>query len=233
MTGLAAVDLAAAGFTGPTDILDHPDYYDGSGILADLGHGFAIEGVYFKPYACCRWIHSALDALGDILSAHRLAVEQVTAVTVHTFERALRLNNYPDPDSLEAAQYSLPFCLGVAATQGRAALLPLKAESLHRRETVAFARRVSLAVDPELDRLFPEKTAARVVVAAGGKRFEKRVTDPFGDPLNPMGFDHLTAKFKRLTQHRLTAARQQQMVTAIERFEETGLRPVLDILASC
>ena len=63
MTGLWAADLAAGGFTGPLDILDHPDYYDAAKILAGLGEGFAVDAIYFKPYACCRWIHSALDGL--------------------------------------------------------------------------------------------------------------------------------------------------------------------------
>ena len=33
-TGLCALELAAAGFTGPIDILDHPDKADEDGIFA-------------------------------------------------------------------------------------------------------------------------------------------------------------------------------------------------------
>lgn len=230
MTGLSAVALARGGFTGPTDILDHPHYYDRQKIIADLGHGFAIDRVYFKPYACCRWIHGALEALQSLMAENGLSAADITTVRVDTFERALRLNNYPDPATLEAAQYSLPFCLGVMATEGPAALLPMKAASLRRSETVDFARRVALAVDPVLDRRFPEKTPARVVAAAGGETYEKLVTDPLGDPANPMTFGQLTAKFNQLTQDRLAAGRREQLLTELDRLEEKGPQPLLDIL---
>jgi len=61
--GFVALELAQKGFTGPTDILDHPAYYDRDRIVGGVGKRFAVEEVYFKPYACCRWIHSALDGL--------------------------------------------------------------------------------------------------------------------------------------------------------------------------
>ena len=83
---------------------------------------------------------------------------------MHTFARALRLNNYPDPDNLESAQYSLPFCLAAAAVEGKNGLLPMRVSLLHRPDLVALAGRVSLHVNPEFDRMFPERTAARVVV---------------------------------------------------------------------
>ncbi len=35
-----------------------------------------------------------------------------------TFNRAINLNNHPDPTSLEQAQFSLPFCLAVVALEG-------------------------------------------------------------------------------------------------------------------
>ncbi|MCK7469780.1 MAG: hypothetical protein MZU95_02475 [Desulfomicrobium escambiense] len=129
-----------------------------------LGKAFAVDGVYFKPYACCRWIHCALDGLCDLMERHGLRADDIGAIEVHTFARALRLNNHPDPDTLESAQYSLPFCLAAAAVEGQDGLLPMRTSLLHRPDLVALAGRVSLHVDAELDRMFPECTAARVVL---------------------------------------------------------------------
>src|SRR5690606_34145344 len=123
-----------------------------------------IEGVYFKPYSCCRWAHAAIDGLTDILEREGLKREAIQSVEVHTFERALKLNNDADPDTLEAAQYSVPFVLGVAAVQGREALLPLTENSLHHPETVAFARRVELLVDDTINARFPATTGARIII---------------------------------------------------------------------
>jgi len=94
LTGLWAVELASKGFTGPVDILDNPGYYDVKRITSGLRKRFAVDEVYFKPYACCRWIHCALDGVGRILQQNNLKPMDIVSIEVHTFERALRLNNF-------------------------------------------------------------------------------------------------------------------------------------------
>lgn len=194
-----AVDLAVAGFTGPTDILDHPAYFDKAAILAGLGGPFAIERVYFKPYSCCRWAHAAIDGLLDIMGRERLSATEIESVEVRTFSRALRLSNATAPATLPAAQYSIPFTLGVAAHHGREALLPLAESSLRDPVAIAFAGRVTLAVDPELDAGFPLGVGAHIRVATAAGVFEQRVLKPLGDPENPMTRDMLFAKFDAAT----------------------------------
>ena len=93
LTGLAALELSNCGYTGPLDILDHPDYFDGGKILGGLGQSWAIEQTYFKPYSCCRWIHAALDALGGLAEEHRLAARDIESIEVRTFKRAVGLKN--------------------------------------------------------------------------------------------------------------------------------------------
>ena len=215
MLGLVAMDLAQEGFTGPLDILDHPDYFNPDQITAMPAGARAIENIYFKPYSSCRWSHAAIDALVSILKENSLTAKAIRRVTVETFERALRLNNYPDPSSLESAQYSIPFCLGVAAVKGPNALLPLTEASLHDSDIVNFARLVTLTVDSGLKDLFPRKTPARLIVETPAERIEKTVTDPRGDPVNPMTQAELEAKFRRLTREFLTADQQQQIIQSV------------------
>lgn len=231
LTGLWAVELAAGGFTGPLDILDHPGYYDAEKIVAGLEQGFAVDGVYFKPYACCRWIHAPLDGLIRLLREHGIPAADVRAIEVHTFERALRLNNYTDPDTVESAQYSVPFCLAVAAVEGRGGLLPLKSALLHRPEIVSLAGRVSLSIDPELERLFPERTAARVVIRTASSRFETVCHHPLGDPANPMRWEGLVDKFRKLSQAVLPKQRQKDIIRAVNALPNQGVGPLLDLLA--
>lgn len=226
VTGCIAASLAEAGFTGPTDILDHPAYFDRASILRGLGRSFAIDRVYFKPYSCCRWAHAAIDGLTDIFEGDGLRWEAVKSVEVHTFERALKLNNEPDPNTLEGAQYSVPFVLGVAAVEGRSALLPLTEESLHRPETVDFAGRVSLLVDEEIDAAFPQTTGARIVLKTATGQHVREVRHPLGDPDNPMPHDLLVTKFRTATRDVLSAARQEEILSALEAFnggDYTGL----------
>lgn len=228
LTGLWAAELAAGGFTGPLDILDHRGYFDAAKILAGLGDSFVVDGVYFKPYACCRWIHCALDGLCDLMERHSLRAADISAVAVHTFARALRLNNHPDPGTLESAQYSLPFCLAAAAVEGKGGLLPMSAGLLHRPDLVEFARRVSLHVDAELDRMFPECTAARVVIEAAGKRFHVECRHPLGDPANPMDWGKLVNKFRDLTRGFMSASGQEEIIGAVLSLPTRGLTHLHD-----
>ena len=220
MTGLTALELARRGLTGPLDILDHGDYFDAAAITDGLGAGSVLNSVYFKPYACCRWIHSALDAIINLVKGHNLAVADIRTVDVFTFERTLRLNNDADPDTLEGAQYSLPFCLAVAAFGGAEALMPLSPEWLHRQDIVALARRVSLHVDTELDARFPAETGARVCLQTGRGILEQTCRHPFGDPANPMDRTRLVAKFKKLTAGVISPQAQVDLLALIDQLDD-------------
>jgi 2-methylcitrate dehydratase PrpD len=218
MTGLTALELARQGLTGPLDILDHPDYFDAGAITAGLGTTGALTAVYFKPYACCRWIHAAIDAVVELVDG--TDPDGIRAVDVYTFQRALRLNNDSDPDTLEGAQYSLPFCLAVAACGGPEALLPLSADWLHRPAVTALAARVHLHVDPALEARFPIEAAARVCLETDAGRAEQTVRHPLGDPANPMDRARLTAKFRRLAAGVMAPADQDRLLSAVEHLAD-------------
>lgn len=228
LTGAIAVTLARAGFTGPTDILDHAAYFERTAILRGLGGSSAIDLVYFKPYSCCRWAHAAIDALTDIIDHDGLRPDAVEKIEVHTFERALKLNNDPDPETLEAAQYSVPYMLGIAAHYGRAALLPFTEDRLHDLAAVNFAKRVELYVDPSLDVKFPETTAARVILKTSTGEHTREVIYPLGDPSNPMPRDKLLEKFNFATR----GFQVEEVRRAIDCFDAGDYRPLLAALGS-
>ena len=231
MTGLTALELARQGLTGPLDILDHPDYFNPAAITAGLGTGSALATVYLKPYACCRWIHAAIDAVVELAGGGALDPGGIRTVDVYTFERALRLNNSADPDTLEGAQYSLPFCLALAAYEGAEALLPLSPEWLHRPEITALATRVHLHVDPALDARFPAEAGARVCVETAAGRLERTVRHPLGDPANPMDRIQLTNKFRRLAAGVMAPADQDRLLSAVENLPDLeSVEPVLNCL---
>ena len=228
-TGLAAVDLAAQGFAGPLDIWDHPGYYRGAAITEGFGVDWMILSTYFKPYACCRWIHAALDAWQTI-AGQGLAPEDVERVEVFTFNRAINLKNHPDPTNLEQAQFSLPFCLAVVALEGPQALLPMSADLLGRPQLAAFARKVSLQHDPAIEAEFPARAGARLVVHTAKGTFSKQVQHPRGDPANPLSSEELTSKFHRLAGMRAGRAKAEAVVRAVLELRNTGVEGLLAAL---
>ncbi|MBN1830142.1 MAG: MmgE/PrpD family protein [Deltaproteobacteria bacterium] len=232
VTGLVALELAEQSFTGPTDILDHKDYYQAEKILSDLGAGFAIDGVYFKPYACCRWIHSALDGLERLMNDCNVAAKDIRSIRVDTFGRALLLNNYPDPSTIEAAQYSIPFCLAVLAVDGKPALLPLDNSLLVRPDIIALARKIKLAVDPAFDAVFPAKVPARVRLAARGETYETTIEDPLGDPGNPMDYRMIEEKLLGLSNKYLSPERQGDLLKCLSSTMNGSFSKLVNLLGS-
>jgi 2-methylcitrate dehydratase PrpD len=217
--GLTAAELAREGYTGPTDILDHPDYYDSAVLLAGLGEKFAVERIYYKPYACCRWIHAAIDAVVALRKEGAFTHNDIDAIEIHTFARALRLSNEVEPETLEGAQYSLPFCTAVAAIDGEASLLPMSADLLRRPDIVRLSAKVRMVVDPVLDPLFPTQAPARVRILCKDQAAEREVRFARGDPDNPLGEAALVEKFTTLA---AALDNAPQLVAAILTLGDTG-----------
>lgn len=231
-TGLAATNLAACGFTGPLDFLDNPRLYDAKKLTDGLGDDWYINGIYFKPYSCCRWAHAAIDALMQIQQEEKISSESIQKIEVHTFARALQLNNDTEPLTLEAAQYSVPFCLALAAVRGTEALLPLREESLNDRTVLALARRVTLSIDPDLDAMFSSAVPARLEVTIQRGRFVRTVIAPKGEPSNPMTKADLRAKFDVATYGLIEPRFANCLVEAIEALGNGDIKPLRIVLAT-
>jgi len=230
LTALCALEPAERGFTGPLDILDHSDYYFSEKIISGLGKSFAIEKIYFKPYSCCRWIHSAIDALCAIMAEHNLHAREITGMEVHLFERALRLNNYPDPDSLEGAQYSIPFCLAVAAIAGKNAFLPMRPDLLLREDITGLARKIHLFEDTAFTDMFPGTVPARVIVQTKNNNYTMFVKHPQGDPANPMSWRQIENKLCHISRPFQDSFNVKKAICAIKNMESGTIDALADVL---
>ncbi len=213
--GLTAVHLAIEGHTGPADVFDHPDYYDRQAILAGLGERSHLVGTYFKPYACCRYIHAALDAFLMLAEENSICAEDIIGVDVETFGWATKLGNKRRPATLVDMQYSLPYCIAIAAVEGREALAPLGSDLLSRDDLSAFSDKVRLSINNEMDALFPGETLARVTISTPSGPLRSEILGPLGDPQRPMSFEAIEDKFLRVTRRVLLPERQREIVGGV------------------
>jgi 2-methylcitrate dehydratase PrpD len=198
LTGFAAADQAALGLHGYLAALDNPNIYKVDQSDADFGkNGYLIETTYFKEYSCCRWTHSAIEAVSDMRKAG-LQSDLIEDIEISTFERAVTLKNPTSPDNLIAAQFSLPFTVAMALVDGDDSLKPMTIESLGRKDIVRVAEMITMRIDDELDSCFPGQIPARVKVRAAGQHFEREVRAPLGDPVNPLSDSRLIEKSVRL-----------------------------------
>jgi 2-methylcitrate dehydratase PrpD len=218
--GIAAVDLAHAGCTGPLDLLDDPNRYDQARMIAGMGESWQIESCYFKIYSACRWAHAPIDAALSLQGEHKIDIASIQEVEIGLFARALTLLNMAEPETVEAAQYSIPFCVALAMVHGPSALLPMTTEHLKNPVVTALARRIRLVHRPYLDSLFPASTPAEVTIrhAAFTERLE--LPAPFGEPSHPLSDRDLEEKFRRLAAGNLPAPTIEELLAALHTFDE-------------
>jgi len=115
--------LAAAGYTSNPIVLDgpagFPDFYGWpawkpEAAVRGLGTEWRITSVDFKPFACCRFIHSRLDALYEVIQKNNLKPGDIAKI--HSLGVPFTAN--PDQYDIRTqpdAQFSIPYMLAVAA----------------------------------------------------------------------------------------------------------------------
>jgi 2-methylcitrate dehydratase PrpD len=229
-SALAAVDFAVAGFTGPTDLLDNDAIFDRKTLLEGLGDGWAIRGIYFKPYGCCRWAHAAIDAILALQTEFRFAVADIQSIEIDAFSWALRLNNETAPKTEEAAQYSVPFCTALSLTRGADALLEIGSGALADPATIALAGKVKLAVDPVYDAMFPRQIPSRVRIRTDNAVLTKEVVAPLGEPNNPMDWARLLQKFARVAEGKLAKPVLEDFFAAFDALGDGRPAPLIEAL---
>ena len=230
VVGLNASDLAARGFTGCRDALDIDERFKAGHATSGLGDGFQIMRTYFKRYSACRWSHAAVEALLQMMDAHDLVANDIESVDVETFLQAANLNNLADPPSPESAQYSLPSCLGLAATKGEGALMPLATSDLHDPAAVAFAGKVTVVCDQDLAAGYPETVPSRVTLNTRSEHFEVLIERPWGEPDGPTGRADLIAKFRVLAAGRIPDSRTDAIIATVQDLRNGSIEPLIQLL---
>jgi 2-methylcitrate dehydratase PrpD len=198
--------------------------------MGELGAKWLIETGYFKLYGCCRWAHAAIDAVLDLKAREGILADDVESIEIETFSQALSLNNDLAPPTLEAAQYSVPFCVAAAAIHGAEALLPLEERILADRAVLGFAPRVTLALAPDLDAMFPKGVPARVVARTTRGNFERTVLAPRGEPANPLSDADLHAKFVAIARRQLAPGASAAILDGLAALEAGDIAPLLAVL---
>jgi 2-methylcitrate dehydratase PrpD len=240
--GLHAAALARSGFRAPASILDgrfgflHA-YTDGADPAALRADGFELLRTGVKPHACCRYSQGPIDATLALRAAHAIDPARVERIEVGIVAAGFPIVCEPldakrRPASVVDAQFSLPFSIATALVHGAAWPEDF---GLDRLELPAIRRvmdRVLPARDSALDALFPRAWPSWVRIRLdGGACHEARVAHPLGDPENFPGPDLLRAKFDRLAQRSVSAARADELVNVVTRFDGVADVRALAVLA--
>ena len=226
VAGLTAAVRARAGATGPIDLLDDDALYSRDVLLSGLAQTWWLEQCYLKPYACCRYMHAAVDAI----LALREPGKPIIDLRIETFPQGLRLSNATAPATLEGGQYSYYFSCAVAALYGEEALQPVDPALLLDPGVLELAGRISLGTHEEFAASFPAGTPCRVTLDQGDGPRTMTVLHALGDVGNPMSRVQVQQKFRRISAHVLSPEKQNALLTALDGLLVDGFKPLFAAL---
>lgn len=207
MNGVISALLAEKGFTGAKKILEGrrgffnamSEDYDVTKITDGLGKQHKIMENSFKVHASCRHTHHAMDLAIELKKERDIQPEEVESITVNTYQVAINITDNEEPDTVYAAKFSLQYCTALALVTGEGGLDQFTEEALWDETIRAVMKKVHVVVDPEIDRAYPEKWGARLVVKLrSGEEIVKETDFPKGDPENPVSEADLVRKFMRM-----------------------------------
>ena len=224
--GITAAFRARGGATGPLDLLDRPDRFAREMLTRGLGETWWLQQCYLKPYACCRYMHAAVDAIGQL----RKSGSPILRLRIETFPQGLKLSNARAPQTLEAGQYSYYFSCALAALQGVAALQPVDNVWLTDPDVLALSGRIELTAHEDFAAAFPMGTPCRVMMDQGDGPRSLTVLHPLGDVTNPMSRSQVMGKFRRITAIGVASAWQDEILAALDDLLTQGFTPLFAAL---
>jgi 2-methylcitrate dehydratase PrpD len=114
--------LQGGSFKGNRSVLDGEhgfwriagsDRCDFDVMTRDLGKDYLLPMMSFKPYPSCRWTHSTLDAVKEIVEERKLVGGQIEQVVVKSFpQHTTHLIDY-EPATLVDAEFSTPYTVAM------------------------------------------------------------------------------------------------------------------------
>ncbi|MGH9578939.1 MAG: MmgE/PrpD family protein, partial [Terriglobales bacterium] len=126
--GVLAADLAAAGFTGATRILEGERgffratarSFDATRITDGLGQRWKITENCYKMHSCCGHTHSAIDVALDL--RRRAHAADIRSIDIATYGPGFEVVKEPNPRSPYGAKFSIAYCVAAALIDGRVGL---------------------------------------------------------------------------------------------------------------
>jgi 2-methylcitrate dehydratase PrpD len=229
MSGFAAAlapELALAGFEAQEDAIEEAlgqlvgGGFTPEGLLDELGTRWEITRNYFRLYACCNPIHSALDCLREALAELRPLPEQIERIDIATYRFASVMRN-PDPLNYFASKYSLPHAAAAMVVRGNAGFTELDDAALHDPAIAALRHRVHVTEDPAMSAVAPRLRPARVSVTLTDGRQVTRAGDSYrGDFQRPFTEAEIRGKFHELAGVVLTPEGVSLVEDAVDRCED-------------
>jgi len=238
--GLQAVLLAQAQVAAPPNAIEGRD-----GLLQAFAFGNATPrevtlppqvpyrmcDCYIKPYACCRHLQPAVEALITLLDEEAVDPKRIRQIHVETYAISAE-HAHTGWDEYASAQLSFPYVLALAAKFRRIKISHFEREVREDPALAALCRLVHIEVAPDLDALYPKLRPARVTVVTDERKYSRQVMEALGSAQVPISDEQVTQKFRELTVPVLGESRSEAVRVRLASIElESDLSGTVEMLA--
>ncbi|MDO8568879.1 MAG: MmgE/PrpD family protein [Dehalococcoidales bacterium] len=198
--GLAGTTDPLQGNRGLFDIFFH-NVYSEPMITVDLGKVFAAKTSAFKPYPCCGFNGTTIDATLALVKEHNIKAQDVVEVNVQGGRNMCRQSepreNKIHPASPVASEFSIPWAAAVAIVHGKVGIDNFTEEAIHNdKKVIALAPKVNFKLNPEFNTCEDYEPALVAIKLQNGKVYSKLAAVRYGHWKNPMKWEAIVEKFK-------------------------------------
>ncbi len=194
-SGLQSALLAEKGFVGPYLFVDDHDDLDCDKLLEGMGEGWMINTNYFKPYACCRWLHTAVEAVARIRRKNNFVLADIKEIELKTFGRAVQLVDEKFPRNPVQAQFHLPYVVACMLVNGHVLPEHFSDNNLENEQIKALISSSRLTEEKRYNDVFPAELPSSVaIITRTDTYYEEIMTAPW-DACCPPSDEELKEKF--------------------------------------
>ena len=232
--GLSCAIMAAEGFKGPSKAFEGQwgyfhSYASGGDMekaLDGLGKKFETLNLGVKPYPSCRYSHAAIDGIIELKNELGFSTAELDDIDIGLSETALNIIGYPlsdkqNPKSVVDGQFSMPFCAAVTVKSGGLKWDDYK-NHLNDSDTLSLCNKIKVSPDKDAEECCPEYMSAKVKVVVKGKKYEKFVKIPKGEPENFMEDSEFISKFRSLTEPYLSNEKIDQLTGSMLKLDQSN-----------
>jgi len=235
--GVAAAHIASLGFTGAATIFEGERGF-GRAFSGDFDAGRLVEGfrrpyrldIEFKPYACARPIHNAIDCVLEIKSRDNPDPLSIRRIFMARNPDWAYYHQNASPKTIHEAQVSLPFSVAVALKEGKALLDQYSNANI----AAPVIKRLSKLVEFIVDERLPCGVSCRMTIEmSDSRKFVAQVDHPKGSIQNPMTDEELHRKFVNLAETVIGKSCSAQLADKVEHIEHvSNIRNLMKLTAS-
>lgn len=207
---------AEDGFTSTPSLFGSAE---AEGLVDSLGSEWLIEGLYFKPYCCCRWAQPAVRAALGVVRSEGIDPETISGIRVETFAEACALTRQV-PKTSEEAQYSVAWPVAMALLHGDVGPAQVLESALGDARGIALMKKVGFRHRADFQAEFPGRRLAEVVVEAEGRSISSGPVAAHGDPADPLTDEEMESKFHRYTARHLDEKAREELIRSVQNLEK-------------